>query len=71
MLSGGRFEWIGLLVGPVMLSLVSFALLLPFLALSFTSSFHRERLKSLLRLPATASSPPASASRRTLPVGTR
>jgi hypothetical protein len=54
-----NFEWTGILVGPLILSLVSFALILPFLTLSFTSSFYRERLKDLLRLPTTESLPPA------------
>jgi len=53
-----NFEWTGILVGPLILSLVSFALILPFLTLSFTSSFYRERLKDLLRLPTTESLPP-------------
>lgn len=57
LVAGDSFEWTGLLVGPIVLSLVSFAVLLPFLILSFTSSFYRERLKDLLRLPATESSP--------------
>ena len=56
--SGSGFEWIGLLVAPLILSLVSFAVILPFLILSFTSSFYRQRLMSLLRLPAAESSPP-------------
>ena len=52
------FEWSGLLVAPIVLSLLSFALILPFLILSFTSSFCCERLKNLLGLPATECSPP-------------
>ena len=55
------FEWMGLLVGAIMLSLLSFAVILPFLILSFTSSFYRERLKNLLRLPAVVSAPAAPA----------
>lgn len=55
--SGGSFEWIGLLVGPIILALVSFVMILPFLILSFACSFYHERLKNLLRLPATDSSP--------------
>ena len=50
-LSGGHFEWVGLLVGPVVLALAGFALMLPFLILSFVSSFYFERLKCLLWLP--------------------
>jgi hypothetical protein len=44
------------------LSIVSFGLILPYLILSFACSFYRERLKDLLRLPATDSSPPPRAS---------
>ena len=51
------FEWIGLLMAPIVLALVSFLMLLPYLILSFASSFYRERLKDLLRLPATEPSP--------------
>jgi hypothetical protein len=51
MVSGGHFEWGGLLVGSSLLALVSFAVILPFLILSFGCSFYRERLKDLLRLP--------------------
>ena len=56
------FEWTGILVGPLVLALVSFGLILPYLILSFACSFYRERLKDLLRLPATDSSPPPPAS---------
>ena len=59
LVSGESVEWVELLMGTVVLSLVSFALILPFLLLSFTGSFYRERLKDLLRLPATDSSPSA------------
>lgn len=55
------FESSGFLVGTIGLTLVSTALILPFLVLSFTSSFYRERLKDLLRLPTTDSSAPAPA----------
>jgi hypothetical protein len=52
------FYWPGaLLVGPIALSLVSFALILPFLILSFTSAFYRERFRDLLRLPAESAVP--------------
>jgi len=54
---GDSFPWVALLMGPIALGLVSFALILPFLILSFTNSFYRERLKHLLRLPASASAP--------------
>jgi amino acid transporter len=55
--SGGGFEWLGFLAVTIAISLVSYGLLLPFLILSFTSAFYRERLKDLLRLPATDASP--------------
>jgi hypothetical protein len=54
LVSGGGFDWPGFAVGSVVLALVSFGVILPFLILSFTCSFYRERLKSLLRLPAPA-----------------
>ena len=54
---GALFILIALLPVPVISSLVSFGLILPFLILSFSSSFYRERLKALLRLPATAPAP--------------
>lgn len=57
--SGGGFEWLGLLVASVILALVSFAVVLPYLILSFTSSFYCERLKHLMRLP-TVEYPPAA-----------
>jgi hypothetical protein len=55
---GERFEWVALLVLPLVLALVSFGMILPFLILSFTSEFYRERLKDLLRLPDAEPSPP-------------
>jgi len=39
-------------MGALVLTLVSFLMILPFLLLSFASSFYGDRLKSLLRLPA-------------------
>jgi hypothetical protein len=54
-----NFEWIGILFVPLVLALVSFGMILPYLILSFTSSFYRERLKCLLRLPTIESSPAA------------
>jgi hypothetical protein len=54
--SGGSPEWGALLMGALVLSLVSFVVILPFLILSFISSCYRERLMSLLRLPAVDSS---------------
>jgi len=58
---GGSFNLLALLWGTIFLSLACFALMLPFLILSFTNSFYRERLKSLLRLPGTESAPAAPA----------
>jgi len=58
--SGGGFEWLGLLVASTILALVSFAVVLPYLILSFTSSFYRERLWDLLRLPTTEPAPAAT-----------
>ena len=55
---GGRFEWLYLFLVAGVLSLVSFVLLLPFLILSFTNAFYRERLRALLRLPAESVPPP-------------
>ena len=62
LVSGGQFDWSGLLVGTLVLSLVSLGMILPFLILSFISSFYRERLNDLLRLPAPAAEPTAPAS---------
>ena len=59
--SGDSQEWYELAKATVVFSLVSFAVLLPFLILSFSSSFYRERLKVLLRLPAPAAAPAAAA----------
>jgi len=55
---GEAFDWTALLVTPAILALVSFVTMLPFLILSFTNTFYRERLKHLLRLPAVAAPPP-------------
>jgi hypothetical protein len=46
-------------VGIGVLSLASFGTILPFLILSFSNSFYRERLRGLLRPPAAEASPPA------------
>jgi hypothetical protein len=63
MVSGESFDWNALLEAPIILALVSFAVVLPFLILSFTNAFFRERLKNLLRLPpaspALSAPPPA------------
>ena len=56
--SGGDSEWAGFLMAALAFALVSYVTILPFLILSFTSSFYSERLKSLLRLPATEAAPP-------------
>jgi hypothetical protein len=58
LVSGEEFDWTGLLIGPIVLALASFVAMLPFLILSFTNAFYRERLKHLLRLPAAAVPPP-------------
>ncbi len=51
--SGGGFEWMGVLVASIVLTLVSFAVVAPYLILSFSNSLYGDRLKDLLRLPAT------------------
>ena len=58
--SGGGPEWGALLMGALVLTLVSYVMILPFLLLSFASSFYGDRLKNLLRLPATDAAPPAA-----------
>ena len=57
LVSGDSIEWNALLVAPIILALVSFVTMLPFLILSFTNAFYRERLQQLLRLPPTAPAP--------------
>ena len=54
-----HFEWAGMLMGTLVLALVSFGIILPYLILSFASSFYRNRLKDLLRMPTADASPPA------------
>jgi hypothetical protein len=68
LVSGSHFDWPDFAVGSVVLTLVSFGVILPFLILSFACPFYRDRLKSLLRLP-----PPetASAAATPLPVAER
>jgi hypothetical protein len=56
--ASGNLEWTGLLIAVLVLSVVSFVVMLPFLILSFTNSFYRERLQVLLRLPTADSAPP-------------
>ena len=58
LISGDSIEWSALLVAPIILALVSFATALPFLILSFTNAFYRERLERILRLPIAAAPPP-------------
>jgi len=58
--SGGGFEWPGFLMAATILSLVGYGLSLPFLILSFTSAFYRQRLRDLLRLPVEIASPPTA-----------
>jgi hypothetical protein len=57
--SHDHFEWMGMLMGTLALAVVSFGIILPYLILSFASSFYRQRLKDLLRLPTADASPPA------------
>jgi hypothetical protein len=56
--SGGGFEWLGFLMATIVLSLISYGLILPFLILSFASAFYRKRLRDLLRLPVETAAPP-------------
>ncbi len=58
--SGSHFDWSEFAVGSVVLALVSFAAVLPFLILSFACPFYRQRLKSLLRLPPPEAAPAAA-----------
>jgi len=59
LVSGGGFDWPAICL---LLTLVSFGVVLPFLILSFVCPFYRERLKSLLRLPDAGATPAASTS---------
>jgi len=61
-----NFEWMGVLVVPIVLALVSFGMILPYLILSFAASFYGERLRGLLRLPIADSSPAAPTSAPTV-----
>ena len=65
--SGGGFDWTGFAAGSVVLALVSFGVILPFLILSFACPFYRERLKDLLRLAA----PDAAAAATSPPIADR
>jgi hypothetical protein len=59
LVSSESFPWVGVLTGSVVLGLVSFVLVLPFVILSFTCGFYRKRLGELLRLPDETAGPPA------------
>ena len=56
---GDILDWNALLVVPIVLALMSFVIMLPFLILSFNNAFYRERLRHLLRLPAVVVLPTA------------
>jgi hypothetical protein len=58
LVSGENFDWTALLQAPIILALVSFATMLPFLILSFSNALYHERLMHLLRIPAVAAPPP-------------
>jgi hypothetical protein len=62
LVSGGGFDWVPVVMGSSVVALVSFAVVLPLLILSFACPFYRERLKSLLRLPPPEAAPAAAAS---------
>jgi hypothetical protein len=49
-LTEGRGPWLEMLLAVLVFSAATFALLLPFLVLSFANRFYRERLKEVLRL---------------------
>jgi len=57
----GGLDWREGLVWTMALALLSFGLVLPFMVLSFSSTFYRERLQNLLRLPASPSPPAVAA----------
>jgi hypothetical protein len=59
---GEGTPWLPVLGGAVVFALISFAALLPFLILSLSHSFYRQRLLQLLRLPLEDTSPPAPVS---------
>jgi hypothetical protein len=56
--SGSSFELPGFLMGTLVFTLVGYALILPFLILSFTCPFYKERLKVMLKLPPPEAAPP-------------
>lgn len=55
--SGSGFEWLGYLMATVVFALVTYGMMLPFLILSFTCAFYRERLRVLLKVPEPAAEP--------------
>jgi len=58
--SGSSFEWVGFLMGTIIFALLSYGLILPFVILSFTCPFYKERLRTMLKLPASGVAlPPA------------
>jgi uncharacterized membrane protein len=60
LMSGGGFNWFAFVIGSSAIALLSFAVVLPFLVLSFACPFYRERLKSLLRLTPPEAAPAAA-----------
>jgi hypothetical protein len=48
--TAGHDAWLQMALAWLMVSGVTFGVLLPFLVLSFANGFYRERLKELLRL---------------------
>ena len=56
--SSEQFEALNYLITSAVLALVSYALFVPFLVLSFTSSFYRQRLRDLLGLKSPEHKPP-------------
>jgi hypothetical protein len=56
--AAGHGPWLQMVMAWLMVSGVTFGVLLPFLVLSFANGFHRERLKELLRLEDPAQAEP-------------
>jgi len=61
-LAEGRGPWLDMLLALLVFSGVTFALLLPFVALSFANGFYRQRLKEVLRLEEPAPAEPENRS---------
>lgn len=57
--AGQPTPWLTLLAGVVIFALIGLAMFLPFLILSLTNSFYRQRLRQLLRLPSEDTAAPA------------